>query len=79
MIYGGENWRRYKHLRRDVCTVCSGGHVFLGKPCVATSLHTYIQARTGGPRVDEVGAYGVAGSSLERAFRCAESLSASFS
>lgn len=35
----------------------------------------YIQARTGEARVDEVGAYGVAGNILERAFRCAESLS----
>lgn len=42
------------------------------------NIHTYIQARTGETRVDEVGAYGVAGNSLERAFRCAESLSAFF-
>ena len=42
-------------------------------------MRCYIQARTGEARVDEVGAYGVVGKSLERAFRCAESLSASLS
>lgn len=66
MIQGGENRGGYKHLRRGVASVVAVMFFLaVGKLCVATYI--YLSA-DGEARVDEVGAFGVAGNSLERAF-----------